>query len=206
MLMIPRENELRESQLASIHEYMADRRMLFLYSYIVGFPNRVDSFGVTHVTDCLLTLDMMSHDPIWLFIQSPGGSVEDGLTLIDTMHTIESPVYTVGRSTASMATIVLAAGEHGHRYIYPHTKVMLHLVKGMSGGDPKELKIMAEQAEQTQSTIVELLLNSGVKVDKETLITDIDRDFWLTGQGAIDYGLADRFVEKGLLPAEAKSD
>ena len=206
MLLTPRDDKVRDNELANAYEYMSNHRVLFLYSVLLGYPMRQDTFSVSSVADTLVAMNMQSHDPIWIVIQSPGGSVEDGLMLIDTMQSIESPVYTLGRSTASMATVVLAAGEPGHRYILPHGKTMLHLLSGEMGGDVKDMKIAQLHAEQLQSSLVKLLLECGVNKTKEELGEDIERDFWLFGQESINYGLVDRFFEQGMFPTDVVSN
>ena len=107
----------------------------------------------------------------------------------------------MGRATASMGTVILAAGESGHRYLSTHAKVMLHLISGGFSGDVKDSKIAAEQMEKTQATLTSMLMEYGVE-DLERLEDDINRDFWLNSQEAIDYGLADKIFTKGLLPTD----
>lgn len=206
MFLVPRKDKLRDNELANAYEFMSNHRVIFLYSVMLGFPLRQDTFSSSSVTDTLIAMDMQSHDPIWLVIQSPGGSIDEGLMLVDTMRAIESPVYTLGRSTASMATVILAAGEPGHRYLLPHGKAMLHLVSGEMGGDVKDMRIATEYADRLQANLVDLLLECGVKKTKEELGDDIERDFWLFGQEAIDYGLVDKFFERGMFPTDVASN
>lgn len=201
MIYTVRPDGVRDSQLATTYEVLGNKRVLFLYSYILGYPDRPDGFGVAHLSDTMMAMNMQNHDPIWLFVHSPGGSIDEGLMLIDTMQAIESPVYTVGRATASMGTVILAAGEPSHRYLSAHAKVMLHLVSGAFGGDVKDVKIATEQMEKTQETLTSMLMEYGVK-DLEQLEKDLDRDFWLNAQEAIDYGLADKIFTRGLLPTD----
>ena len=204
MLLTPRDDKVRDNELANAYEYMSNHRVLFLYSVLLGYPMRQDTFSVSSVADTLVAMNMQSHDPIWMVIQSPGGGVEDGLMLIDTMQAIESPVYTLGRSAASMATVILAAGESGHRYLLPHGKTMLHLVSGEMGGDVKDMKIAAEFGARLQTTLIDLLLSFGVKKTRDELEEDIERDFWLFGQEVIDYGLVDNFFQPHLFPTDVK--
>lgn len=199
MMQTPREGRIRDSELATSYELLGNKRILFLYNTILGYPIRPDAFGVSSLSDTMLAMNMQNHDPIWLFIHSPGGTVDEGLMIIDTMHVIESPVYTVGRSIASMATVIAAAGDSGHRYLFPHAKIMLHLIAGELGGDVKDMKISVEQIERTQETLTDMLMEYGVK-DREKLEEDINRDFWLDAKEAVDYGLADSIFTKGLLP------
>ena len=206
MFLVPRKDKLRDNELANAYEYMSNHRILFLYSVMINFPLRQDTFSSSSVADTLIAMNMQSHDPIWLIIQSPGGSTDEGLMLVDTMRSIESPVYTLGRSTASMATVVLAAGEPGHRYLLPNGKAMLHLVSGEMGGDVKDMKIATAYADRVQETLVDLLLECGVNKTRKELDDDIERDFWLFGQEAIDYGLVDKFFSQGMFPTDMGGD
>lgn len=134
--------------------------------------------------------------PIKLFIDSPGGSVKDGFRLIDIMTSIPAPVWTVGSDCQSMAALILAAGEPGHRYVFPHAQSMLHLAQGTASGDSKEMAILQEEMAKTINSMVEFLQGIGVKHKKTKILKDIDRAFYLNAKETIDYGLADKLVDK----------
>ena len=173
-----------ETQCVGYKEHMTQtHRMLFLSGVISG---EVESQNL------LLALDSLSHKPIKLVITSPGGDLDTTFLFIDTMKLIQSPVITIGRYCASAACLILASGKK--RYLFPHAKTMLHLATGQMGGDYKDFAIQHRLMISYQNKIVDLLTEAGVKKSREEILTDIDRDFWLDPQGAIEYGLADKIM------------
>ncbi len=148
--------------------------------------------GETSLHDLLMTFDTLSHDPIKLVITSVGGELDSTFLLCDTIKMIKSPVITIGRYCASAAAILLAAGSK--RYLYPHAKIMLHLPAGQMGGDAKDWDIQHKQMEMYRNKIVQQLIASGVKKTVAEILADIDRDYWLEPEEAIEYGLADEIL------------
>lgn len=140
----------------------------------------------------LLALDTISHDPIKMIITSPGGDLDSTFLFYDTMELIKSPIITIGRFCASAAAIILAAGSK--RYLFPHAKVMLHLIAGQISGDIKDQKIQRKQMELYQNKVMDILLDCGVKKTRKELLKDMDRDFWLEPLEAVAYGLADEII------------
>ena len=193
-----RDGNIASDQIVLAHEYLAtDKRILFLYGPIFGMPVRGDVFGPSYLADTMLAMAYKSNDPITLVIDSGGGSVSDGLMLYDTMKTLSCPVYTVARTAYSMAAILLCAGERGHRYIYPSSKVMLHLISGTVSGDETEIAIGSKEMKKAKDAMLDILQANGVTVSRAQLLRDINRDFWMGAQEAIDYGVADHIVTKG---------
>ncbi len=171
-----------DNEMVSYKEHMTQEyRILFLSGIITG---EMDSQNL------LLTLDSLSHDPIKIVITSPGGDLDTTFLFIDTMMLIQSPIITIGRYCASAASLILASGRE--RYLYPHAKTMLHLATGQMGGDYKDFAIQHKLMVSYQNKIVEILTEAGVKKNRDEILMDIDRDFWLDPQEAIDYGLADK--------------
>ena len=148
--------------------------------------------GSSTASNYLLALDSLSHDRIVMMITSPGGELDSAFLLYDTMKLIQSPVYTLGRYCASAAALLLAAGDK--RYLMPHAKIMLHLPSGQLMGDATEVDIQHEQMLLYKAKIVEILRECGVSRSDGEILKDIDRNFWLEPQEAIDYGLADEVV------------
>lgn len=197
-LLLPKPFSLRHSQ--TIHQYLANERIIFLYGAIMGYPQRVDSFNASQVADTILVLNKLDKTkPIWLVIDSEGGFVSDGLIIYDTIRSIEAPVYTVGRSCFSMAAVLLTVGEKGHRYLYPHAKVMLHLPQGETSGDSEQVKIQAKELDKVKDVLVDILIENGVTKPRKKILFDINREHWMTSKEAIDYGLADHILPNGLL-------
>ena len=144
----------------------------------------------------LLYLDSLNNNPIRIYINSPGGSVIDGLAIIDTINFIKSPVYTICIGlAASMGAVLLSCGEKGHRMVLPHSRVMIHQVSGFAGGSLADMKIDLEQTKRCEQDIYHILANN---LDKsyDEIVTLCDRNNWFIGQEAIDLGIADKVLSK----------
>ena len=144
----------------------------------------------------LLYLDSLNNNPIRIYINSPGGSVIDGLAIIDTINFIKSPVYTICIGlAASMGAVLLSCGEKGHRTVLPHSRVMIHQVSGFTGGSLVDMKIDLEQTKRCEQDIYNILANN---LDKpyDEIVTLCDRNNWFIGQEAVDLGIADKVLSK----------
>ena len=141
----------------------------------------------------LLAADDPSRD-IWLYINSPGGSVSAGMAIYDTMQYVGNDVATVSMGlAASMGQFLLCAGTAGKRYALPHSRIMMHQPSGGLGGTASDIKIQAEQMIYTKNKMAELIArHTGQDVD--TINRDSDRDRWFTADEAKDYGLVDQVV------------
>lgn len=195
-----REGNLRLSQLMATHEFLANKRVLFLYGPIAGMFSRfgrTDTFSSSSIIDSMLAMSCVSSEPIYLIIDSEGGDVPEGLVLYDMMKTLSCPIYTIGKKCYSMAAIILSAGEKGCRYIFPHAKTMLHLPMGMTSGDAKEMEIQGKEMQKIKHMLIDILRDNGVNKMPKTILKDIDREHWMDSQEAIDYGIADEIVDKG---------
>ena len=184
-----------DDQLAFPTEALFRKRIVILDG-VIG--DSLTGFGY-EMLDLLLALDTEAHEPIKLIIDSPGGITSVGFMLYDTIKTLYSPVYTIGRNCNSMAAIIMAAGEPGHRYVYPDSTIMLHLPFGQLQGDTVVIAIKQTEIEKTKARLVAMLRENGVKKTQEQILQDIDREHWMNGKEAIEYGLADKMVEKGVL-------
>jgi ATP-dependent Clp protease protease subunit len=131
------------------------------------------------------------HKDIWLYINSPGGSVSAGMAIYDTMQFVQNDVATVAMGmAASMGQFLLCAGAPGKRYATPHARVMMHQPSGGLGGTASDIKIQAEQMLYTKAKMAELIaMHTGQTV--EQIETDSDRDRWFTAEEAKDYGMVD---------------
>ena len=192
--MWTRPDKARADQVMDSSEVLFRKRIVFCEGPI-GMP--MSSPGV--LADHLLALDSFSHDPIKMIIDSPGGGVSSGFSIIDTMQTIESPVWTIGRGCYSIAALILAVGDPGNRYVYPHSKVMLHLPWGKVSGDVEDLKIQTGEALKLKNEIVDILVEFGCTKSKKQILKDIDREWWMSATEAIEYGVADRILLPGVL-------
>ena len=192
--MFRRQDDLKLEQYQTPEEKLFEKRLLFLYGAILGTPPRGDSMCPTFIADALIALDHYNHDPIRIVIDSPGGQVSTGLMLYDMMKLVRSPVYTYGRYCMSMAAIILAAGEPGHRYVFPNSTVMLHLPSGYIEGDADTMEKHAKHIKGIKERLVHILMENGCPHSQRQVLKDINREFFLTAEEAIDYGLADRIV------------
>ena len=131
---------------------------------------------------------------ISLYINSPGGEVDAGLAIYDTMNFIKSKVNVicVGMA-ASMAAVLLSSGEKGKRYALPHSRIMIHQPLGGAQGQASDIKIQAEQILKIKDVINEILSkNTGKSI--EEIEKDTNRDYYLTSEEALSYGLIDEIL------------
>jgi ATP-dependent Clp protease, protease subunit len=150
---------------------------------------------------CAQLLLLSAEDPkadIFLHINSPGGSVDAGMAIYDTMNYIPNDVATVGMGlAASMGQFLLCAGAKGKRYALPHARIMMHQPSSGMGGSASDIKIQAQQSLYIKKVLLELISeHTGQSVDQIT--TDADRDRWFTAEEARDYGLVDQVISSAL--------
>jgi ATP-dependent Clp protease protease subunit len=143
---------------------------------------------------CAQLLLLSAEDPdkdIWLYINSPGGSISAGMAIYDTMHWIPNDVATVAMGmAASMGQFLLSAGTKGKRYATPHARVMMHQPSGGIGGTATDIKIQAEQMLYIKNQMAQLIAeHTGQTVEQIT--RDSDRDRWFSAEEAKEYGFVD---------------
>jgi len=148
-------------------------------------------------TICAQIMLLAAEDPsrdIWLYINSPGGSVSAGLAIYDTMQFVANQVGTVAMGlAASMGQFLLCAGTKGKRYATPHARIMMHQPSGGIGGTASDIAIQAENMLWTKKTMQERIAShTGQTV--EQIERDSDRDRWFTAAEALDYGFVDHVV------------
>ncbi|AWE42732.1 ATP-dependent Clp protease proteolytic subunit [Actinobaculum sp. 313] len=146
---------------------------------------------------CAQMMLLAAEDPdkdIYLYINSPGGSVTAGMAIYDTMQYVKPDVVTVGMGmAASMGQFLLTAGAKGKRYITPHTRVLMHQPSGGAGGSATDIRINADLIIKMKQELSELIAeNTGKSV--EQIIADSDRDHWFTAQEALEYGFVDHII------------
>jgi ATP-dependent Clp protease protease subunit len=146
---------------------------------------------------CAQLLLLAAEDPerdIWLYINSPGGSVSAGMAIYDTMQFVNNDVATVGMGlAASMGQFLLCAGTKGKRYATPHARIMMHQPSGGIGGTAADIAIQAEQMLYTKRVMQErIAFHTGQTV--EQIERDSDRDRWFSAEEAKDYGFVDHVV------------
>lgn len=146
----------------------------------------------------LLFLDAQGHEDIYMYINTPGGSVSAGLAIVDTMHFIKSDVQTIVMGVAaSMGTIIASSGAKGKRFMLPNAEYMIHQPMGGTGGGTQQtdMAIAAEHLLKTRHNLEQILAdNSGQPLDK--VHADAERDNWMSAQETLDYGFIDAIMTK----------
>ena len=148
---------------------------------------------------CAQMLLLAAEDPdkdIWLYINSPGGSITAGMAIYDTMQFIQPDVATIAMGmAASMGQFLLSSGTQGKRYATPHARVMMHQPSGGIGGTATDVRINAQLILHMKNVLAELTAAQTGK-DIEQINNDADRDRWFTAPEALEYGFIDHVVEK----------
>ena len=181
----------------SVYERLLRERIVFLGSAVDDpIANQI----------CAQLLLLSAEDPerdIYIYINSPGGSVTSGMAIYDTMQFVPNDVATVAVGlAASMGQFLLCAGAKGKRYATPHARVMMHQPSGGLGGSASDIAIQAEQMLYTKKILQErIAFHTGQNV--EQIERDSDRDRWFTADEAKDYGFVDQVVARAAqVPSE----
>ncbi len=172
-----------------LYSRLLQDRIIFIYGEITDVTSNL-------VMSQLLYLDSVSNEDIYLYINSPGGSVTAGLAIYDTMNFIKSDVNTIGIGIcASMAAFLLSSGTKGKRKVLQNTDVMIHQPLGGASGQASDLKIAAERIIKLKDKLNKILsLNTGK--DIKIIEQDTDRDNYLNSDESIKYGLVDKIIKK----------
>lgn len=173
-----------------IYSRLLEDRIIFLTGTIeMGLSNTI-------IAQLLFLQSEDKDKDISLYINTPGGSISDGLAIVDTINYIKPDVSTICiGNAASMGSIILTSGKKGKRYVLPNSEVMIHQPSiRQTGGTTADLKITAEQMVKAQESLATILSQTtGQKLDK--IKKDMDRDFWLHGKEVVEYGLADKVIK-----------
>ncbi|QQS00259.1 MAG: ATP-dependent Clp protease proteolytic subunit [Austwickia sp.] len=184
-----------------IYQRLLKERIIFL-----GSDVRDDNANAI----CAQMLLLAAEDPnkdIWLYINSPGGSISAGMAIYDTMNWIQCDVATVAMGmAASMGQFLLSAGTRGKRYATPNARILMHQPLGGIGGTATDIKIQAEQMLYIKRKMAELIAqHTGQPVEK--IVEDSDRDRWFSAQEAMEYGFVDHVYEHaGQTPGAGGTD
>ena len=174
----------------SVYQSLLANRIIFLGSEVK------DENANAICAQMLLLNAEDPHKDIYLYINSPGGSVTAGMAIFDTMQWISNDVATVAMGLAAwMGQFLLSAGQQGKRYALPHAKIMMHQPLGGIGGTASDIKILAEQLLATKREMAHLIAqHTGQTV--EQIEFDSDRDRWFTAEEAKAYGFIDHVFER----------
>lgn len=183
------ERKLNVASMDVFSRLMMDR-VIFL-----GVP--VDDDVANIITAQLLFL--ASNDPsadISLYLNTPGGQVSSGLAIYDTMQIIEPDVATIVTGmAASMGSVLLCAGAKGKRSALPHSRVLIHQPLGGASGQASDIEIAAREILKTKQELYKIISeHSGQTIEK--IEADADRDYWMTSQEALEYGMVDEILKK----------
>lgn len=175
---------------ALIQRKFLEQRKVFLWG-------AVDDDTAEDLVEKFLFLESLAPGkPITFYLNSPGGSITAGMAIFDTMKLITSPITVVVTGmAASMGSILLSAAPKGHRFIYPHARVLIHqpLITGRMIAPAVDINIQAKEMERLRDELNRILADaSGQPLEK--IVRDTDRDFYMTAKEAIEYGLADKIV------------
>ena len=142
----------------------------------------------------LLYLDSINHNDIFLYINSPGGSITSGMAIMDTMNFIKSDVSTICVGiAASMAAFLLSCGKKGKRMILPNAEVMIHQPLGGVNGQATEIKIAAERILKLKNKLNHILSNN-TNQDLKKIELDTERDYFMDAKEALEYGIVDKIL------------
>ena len=164
---------------------------------IVFLGTAIDDNVANIIIAQLLLLD--SEDPtqeIYVYINSPGGYITSGLAIYDTMQYVKAPIVTmcIGQA-ASMGAVLLAGGTQGKRYALPHSRILIHQPLGGAQGQATDIDIQAREILRIREEINKIFTkHTGQPIEK--ISADTERDFYMTAEQALNYGIIDKIVEK----------
>ena len=180
----------------AVGERAYDIYSLLLKERIVFVGTAINDQVANVVVAQLLYLSQIDPDKsIQMYINSPGGSIYAGLAILDTMQMIRNPISTVAVGvTASFGTVLLAGGTKGQRYALPHATIHIHQPLGGAEGQASDIEIMAREVLQLKTELNEFFANvTGQPLD--VIKRDTDRDFYMTAEQAVTYGLIDKVLQ-----------
>ena len=178
----------RGERMYDVYSRLLKERIIFL-----GTPINSEVANVL-VAQLLLLDSQSSEQPIQLYINSPGGEVYAGLAIYDTMKFISAPVHTSCVGIAmSMGSVILMAGAKGHRVALPHSRIMIHQGSAGFRGNTPDIEVQAREVLSLRDILAELYhQHTGHSTEK--LLRDMERDYFMNPEQAVEYGLIDRVV------------
>lgn len=178
------ERQLNVTQMDVFSRLMADR--------IIFLGTEIDDTVANVIIAQLLYLSSQDPEaPITMYLNTPGGSVYDGLAIYDTMQYIPNEVHTVCTGlAASMGSVLLCAGEKGKRFALPHSRIMIHQPLGGAHGQASDIEITAKEILKLKGELYQIIADHSGKTMKQ-IEKDADRDHWLTAKEAVAYGMID---------------
>lgn len=182
---------------SSNKEYAYDLYSRMLKDRIIFLSGEINDSLANIVISELLYLDNQNNEDIYLYINSPGGSITAGMSVYDTMNFINSKVITIGLGMcASMAAFLLSSGNT--RYALPNTEIMIHQPIGGAQGQATDIKIAAERIIKLKSKLNKILAKN-TKQNISKITKDTERDNFLSAEEALEYGIIDKIIKKNEL-------
>ncbi|MFP4687175.1 MAG: ATP-dependent Clp endopeptidase proteolytic subunit ClpP [bacterium] len=183
------EQTARGERAYDIYSRLLKDRIVF-----IGGP--IESQGANAVIAQLLFLEADNPErDIYIYVNSPGGEVTAGLAIYDTMQYVKPTINTIciGQA-ASMGALLVAAGDEGHRYALPNSRFMVHQPLGGAQGQATDVEIRTRELLRIKDKIIDIMSKHTGK-DKETIHEDVDRDYFMSAEEAMGYGLVDKVLE-----------
>jgi ATP-dependent Clp protease protease subunit len=184
------QNAEEEPDETVVEQGLLNERIIFL-------SGEITAETASAIVSQLLYLDAKNPDEdIYLYINSPGGSVYAGLAIYDAIQYVQADVATISVGlSASMAAFLLAAGTPGKRSAFPHSRVMIHQISSFVRGNPADIEIEARETAYLENKLNRLFaLHTNQPIEK--IRRDIERDYYMSATEALDYGIIDRIVEQ----------
>lgn len=179
---------------SSNKEYAYDLYSRLLKDRIIFLSGEISDAVANIIVSELLYLDNQNNEDIYIYINSPGGSITSGMCIYDTMNFVSSKVITIGLGLcASMAAFLLSSGQK--RYALPNTEIMIHQPIGGAQGQATDIKIAAERIIKLKEKLNKILANN-TKQDIKKIEYDTERDNFFSAEEALNYGLIDEIINK----------
>lgn len=188
-------NEEKEGKKEENQDSLSEK---FLKTRQIILSGEIDEENTAKTIKQLLLLEADSDKPIYMYIDSPGGSIDSGFGIYDMIRFINAPVYTIGTGLiASMGSIILLSVPKERRFALPNSHYLIHqpLIGGVARGVATDLNIQAEEIAKSKDKLINLIASETGK-DEAQVRADCDRDHWLTASEALDYGLVGKIVSK----------
>lgn len=182
-----------------VEKYDGSEKIFDLYSKlllerIIFIEGEINDKTANIITSELLYLDSLNNDDIYIYINSPGGSITSGFAIYDTMNYVKSDIVTIGIGMcASMAAFLLSSGAKGKRSVLKNTEVMIHQPLGGINGQATEIQIAAERILKLKDKINKIL-SKNTKKPLSKIKKDTERDYFLNAEEALNYGIIDNII------------
>ena len=181
------EKKHNSERVYDLYSKLLEDRIIFIGDEITNHSSNI-------IIGELLYLDSINNDDIYIYINSPGGSISAGLAIYDTMNYVKSNICTICIGmAASMGAFLLSSGTKGMRYALPNSEIMIHQPLGGASGQATEIKIAAEHILKVKNKLNQILSNN-TNQDIKKIELDTERDNFMSASEALEYGLIDKII------------